>query len=251
MTAAILALLLLAAACASAEDTVSAPSSTTAANPSTTVSTLAAPGVDSPVPVEGCAGLGAVPEDGEVTWVSNGRLFAATGAGQTRCLLGVPVGSAPVWGAKGDRVLMAPGGARVGEETVSLALGGGTADWTRPTGTSVLVLEDGRLRKVAVGGGEAKDVSFLLRHQEAVYHPGGRFIYSVGEDSPDGLGIFLATNQGTDVRPVAQAESAQSIHGLTFSTGSLFFLAEHPLLPAGNRNHLHWRSDIPQSRLYT
>lgn len=243
----VLALLLLSVSCSQAEDSASEPRS----GSPTTASTLAAPGVDAPVPVAGCDGIGPVPDGGEMTWVANGRLFAATPGGRSRCLLGVPEGGQPVWGAKGDRVLVAPAGARVGEETVRLSLGEGVPSWSRPTGTSVLVLEDGGLRKVALAGGAGQDVSFLFRHQEAVYHPGGRFIYSVGEDEPGNYGIFLATNQGKERRAVAQSESARRIHGLAFSLDTLFFVAEHPFERAGNRNHLHWRTQDPEPPLFT
>jgi hypothetical protein len=198
--------------------------------------------------IAGCEGLGPVSEDGEVTYVSGGRLFAVRPGGEPRCLLGVPADSeASAWGGKADRVLLAPVGARVGDQTVELALGPKeTAGWSRPTGTSVLVVSDGKLTKRKVDTGAVSDVSFLARHDEALYHPSGRHIVSVGVDAVGRYGIFLASNEGKDVRTVAVAETANRLSSLSWGPGgTLFFGAEHDGNPSKDRYHIHWRPNDP------
>src|SRR5688572_29092846 len=54
-----------------------------------------------------CEGLGAVHEDGEITFSKDGRLYGVTPDGsQVRCLLDDFVANSFSWGAEGDRLLV-------------------------------------------------------------------------------------------------------------------------------------------------
>ncbi|MGH8976387.1 MAG: hypothetical protein ACRD0C_24630 [Acidimicrobiia bacterium] len=229
------------AACSGGEERAIDPSRPTSTGPTTT--TLADIG-----PVSGCEGLGPAPIGGEVTYVSGQRLFAVVPGGAPRCLLGVPpFGAAPAWGGKADRVLLAPEGAQVGDKTFPLGLvREESAGWSQPTGTSVLILRDGKLTKRRIDTGAFSDVSFLSRHDEAVYHPAGLHIVSVGVDAGDRYGMFLASNEGKDLEPVAVAETANHLVSPSWGHGgTLFFGAEHAGNPPGDRNHIHYRFNDP------
>jgi hypothetical protein len=235
-------LALVLAGCSGGDEQAAGPSTPTSTGPTTT--TLAAIG-----PVSGCEGLGPAPAGGEVTYLSDQRLFAVVPGGSPRCLLGVPPGAAaPAWGGKADRVLLAPEGAQVGDKTVLLGLLNReeTAEWSQPTGTSVLILREGKLTKRRIDTGAFHDISFLHRHDEAVYHPAGLHIVSVGTDLSDRYGVFLASNEGKDVREVAVAETANELVSPSWGSGStLFFGAEHAGNPPGDRYHIHYRPNDP------
>jgi hypothetical protein len=183
---------------------------------------------------------------GEATWVEDGRLLAATPGGASHCLLeDVDKGTAAVaWNGAGDRVLLGPTTAVVGGVTRVTGFGEGDhASWSYPSGTSVLaVTKAGRLEKHELGG-DVLDVSFLDRHQEAVYHPAGRQIASAGH-GPAGYGIYLASNAGEGVRPLAIGETATRISSMAFSPDGkgLYFVADH-----GGEYHLHGLNMVTRS----
>lgn len=201
--------------------------------------------------VDGCGGIGPASAEGEVTWTSGGRLMVGAPGAQPRCLLAVPPSSDPVrWGPGGDRVLAGAGGARVGDTTRALPVGSGSATWSYPTGTSVLGTSDGRLRKIKVADAAEQDVSFLARHDETVYHPRGRYLFSAGRGEDGTEGIFMATNAGENPRPVAVERTASRLYSLAFNQGTLVFVAEHPENPPGDRYHIHYRPDDPSPLLF-
>lgn len=101
---------------------------------------------------------------------------------------------------------------------------------SRPTGTSVLFetnhLTD--LVKMDAAGGDRQYVSFLERHDEAIYHPAGEHIVAAGVDDRGDYGVFVATNEGTEPHLLVLGEDAKRVYSLTFSpTGYLYYAAEH------------------------
>ncbi|MEY2476755.1 MAG: hypothetical protein QOG87_2070 [Actinomycetota bacterium] len=224
MRRALLALCLLAGACNSApkDDGTAQPPAPTTAAPTTAAAT--------------CEGIGPAPtSDPEITFVADGRLQAVSADGTgLRCLAeGVPAvaNASMAWGGAADRVLLPPTSVFLADRKVSADVGPkAIATLSRPTGTSVLAVgNDHKLRKHPIEGGPFTDISFLARTDEAVYHPGGRFIAAVGLDHNGGYGISLATNQGKDARKLADGERAGRIYSLAFSQDGeqLWFLADH------------------------
>jgi hypothetical protein len=114
---------------------------------------------------------------------------------------------------------------------------------SRPRGLSALFIsaDQRRLYKMPSNGGPIEDISFLKRHDEAVYHPAGEHIAVVGEDGDGTYGIFLATNLGTDPQLLVVGEDAKRIYSLSFSpAGFLYYAAEHD-----DHNDVHGVSLVP------
>ncbi|MDQ3940920.1 MAG: hypothetical protein M3238_06200, partial [Actinomycetota bacterium] len=184
-----------------------------------------------------CGGLGTVPRAGEVTFVRDGRLYGVAPDGTSaRCLARAPAGRRLDWGGSGDRAFLAVSDSkgRVIFEDRDHLLSAELADvafgLSRPTGTSVLFgSSDGRrLFKLPSTGGPPEELSFLKRHDEAIYHPAGEHIAVVGENHDGDYGIFLATNLGTDPQLLVVGEDARRIYSLSFSPlGFLYYVAEH------------------------
>jgi hypothetical protein len=224
MRRALLALCLLAGACnsASEKDTAQPPAPTT----TTTTTTTA------PLP---CDGIGPAPSGPELTVLRGSRLELITLDGVTRLCIAdgveAPGNAPPAWGGTGDRLLLPPTSVFFADRRVSAGVGPqAIAILSRPTGKSVLAVgHDHHLRKHPIEGGPFTDISFLARTDEAVYHPGGRFIAAVGEDHNGGYGISIASNQGKDARKLADGERAGRIFSLAFSQDGelLWFLADH------------------------
>jgi hypothetical protein len=221
VVASLLALGLVAGACHSAsKETAQSPTSTT---------------TSAPAPAT-CDGIGPAPTSTpDITFVAAGRLQAVSVDGTgAHCLAdGVTAAAhAPMaWGGAGDRLLLPPTSVFLGEQRLSAGVGpNAIAILSRPNGTSVLAVgQDHHLRKHPLAGGPFSDISFLARTDEAIYHPGGRFIAAVGVDRAGNYGISIATNQGKDPHKLAEAESAKRIYSLAFSQDGerLYFLADH------------------------
>jgi hypothetical protein len=110
-----------------------------------------------------------------------------------------------------------------------------TPTWSRPTGTSLIWVADGRLLKAGIDQPAPIDISFLARHDEVAYHPAGFEIASTGE-AEDGIrGIWLSSNLGEDPRLMVRAEEATP-HEFTFTQEGVtaYFLADH-----GDHWHVH------------
>lgn len=185
-----------------------------------------------------CRGIGRAPRRGEITFISGGRLIASTpNSREVRCLAKVAGGDRIDWGGEGDRAVVSLSGSepRVIFPSSDYVLSTGETDarafgLSRPRGTSVLYgsADSRRLYKIPSNGGRVEDISFLERHDEAIYHPAGEHIFVVGEDRRGRYGIFLATNLGTDPQLLVIGEDARRIYSLTFSlSGVLYYAAEH------------------------
>jgi hypothetical protein len=178
-----------------------------------------------------CAGVAAPQPGGAVlTYVVDGRLVTA---GDETCLVesGGPATTVQ-WGPRADRVLLAANRAVLPSGRVIAPFGSQARQvgWSHPEGRSLLaVTADGRLLKHRTIEAEPKDVTFLARHDEAVYHPAGLHILSAGQAEDGSEGVFLATNEGEDAQPVTVAEEARRVYSLAWLPGgaSFRFLADH------------------------
>jgi hypothetical protein len=167
---------------------------------------------------------------GEITFVQGRRLMAIGSDGQdSHCLVSRPGTDGVLqWAPTGDRGLLGTtemlGGA---SRTAGRFPGAREVAWS-PTGRSLLAVSaDGRLFKRPVDGGAPKEVTFLNRHDSALYHPGGRAIVSVG-DGGNGYGIYLADATGKLLVALAAAETAHHLGPLAWrASGDLVFAAEH------------------------
>lgn len=168
----------------------------------------------------------------EITFSVQGRLFSLDPAtGDVHCL-DRNAGIEMEWGAGGDRLLTT--------SPEAVAKGGGFhrrfpgdnryETWSRPKGTSVIYVTHDfkQLLKEDVATGEVTDLSFLDQHLDVTYHPAGTHLAVAGE--LDGrMGLFLATNEGTEVQEIVRGEKAEQIDELGFSHDGrrLYFRAMH------------------------
>ena len=199
-----------------------------------------------------CPGIGAPPSEGAITFVDGGRLLsvAASSSASVTCLLdGVGAGSALRWNGPADKVIVPDG--RVVASTGAADVARGQAKsitWSYPTGTTVLEVDGGgRLLLIPAGGGDPLPISFLARHDAAVYHPAGTHIVSSGLARPGGpYGLWVATNRGSNPRLLARGETATSISNLVFTANhQLLFVADH-----GDHKDLH-QLDLTNEKLVT
>jgi hypothetical protein len=178
--------------------------------------------------------------DAQISFIAGGRFFVTTAAGaEVQCIeKGIDPGRI-AWGGEADRVLIdGP------ETTLFTEEAGATLDsdqqatsWSRPTGTSVIsVSPSGHLLKQAAEKGKPVDISFLKRHDEAIYHPAGTHIATVGDNEFDVYGLYISNNEGKDDQLIAVGESAKRIYNLAFNHSGdfIYYAAEHP-----NRFDLH------------
>lgn len=208
-------------------------SSTTQA-PSTTLGPIDPPGLVGALP-ENCDGIGAAPapDAAEITFVIDGRLYAANPDGSdVRCLT---KGQFPTqWGGAADRVLVREDGVltavdEFGSSTLAVQGRFEGESWTRPTGSSVVgIADDGRVVKYPIDGGDPVDLSFLARHDEVIYHPAGTHVLVVGESADGTYGIWLATNIGTEPELLIEGTTATlSFPSVSHDGLFLQFIAEH------------------------
>ncbi len=101
--------------------------------------------------------------------MAGGKLLDRTG-----CLLAPePRQDVVAWGGRADRVLLG-GGIFVADSARSTPLGAGPLVLSKPSGTAALrVNGDGRLLKREIDKDDWRDISFLARHKDVVYHPAG------------------------------------------------------------------------------
>jgi hypothetical protein len=196
-----------------------------------------------------CQGLGPPPSEGAVTFVDAGRLLSvsASSSASVTCLLdGVGAGSALRWNGPADKVIVPDGRVVASTGAAEVARGQATSiTWSYPTGTTVLQVDVGRLRLIPAGGGDPLDISFLARHDAAVYHPAGTHVVSSGLGRDGTYGLWMATNRGSNVGRLVR-EPAISISNLVFTANhQLLFVADH-----GDHKDLH-QLDLTTEKLVT
>lgn len=222
----LLAVGLMAAGCGSSGSKAALPASSLvppASLANETATAVAAP--SSSTPATGgsvaCRGLGQGTTGGDVTWVTDGRLFDRTG-----CL--VERGAEVVaWNGTADRVVLGDGTVLTGDARTQLT--GGPLVLSKPTGKAVLRIDGGgKLLKRDVASGEWRDISFLAHHETAVYHPAGRTIASAGTDEAGKASLAIADNVGRNAKPLLGGEAALHVGSLAFTaSGALLFTADH------------------------
>lgn len=227
-----LSVVVVAAGCSSSDRRAAPPGSTSATTPALTATTA-------------CA-FTPVPEGGEVTWVDGDRLVAvAPGGGERRCLVAGVGGAGPLqWSGDGTRALVgntlrtAGGVQREFARPFGLRL-------SRPTGRSVIELGGERLRKYEAGAGDARDITFVERPVEALYHPAGRSIVASGTQGGRPA-VVIADNLGRDPKVLAAGETASGFSSLAFTaSNALLFVGHHD-----GAQHLH-RLELASGTLTT
>lgn len=188
----------------------------------------------------GCRAIaGRVPSEGQITFVRDDKIVAASPDGEPEtCLVDLertsiaPTATPLSWNARGDAVIVDDVAVFAGTRRTFRVVDRRPerAVWSRPNGTSVVyVATDGRLMKRPSAGGPADDISFLQRHDDVAYHPAGTHIATTGVTTKGTYGLFLATNVGTGRRLLARGERARLITGLRFSDDGqyLYYTARH------------------------
>lgn len=183
-----------------------------------------------------CDGIGAAPPVGEaqITFVRDGRLHAVdeTADDDAPCLLDDAAGPV-VWGPDATKVLV--DGRIVSGDGVGAAELVATSSFTRPTGTSTIAVEGGRLIKTNLASGAETDISFLARHDDVTYYPSGTHVIAAGQDDAGTDGIWLATNTGADSLLLAESPDTNFSHLTVSEDGTtLVFAADHD-----GENHVH------------
>ena len=238
-SAALLLVLALVAACETSTSTDAERPRPDAGTPSTSEEPRP-PALVTDLP-EACERWAGSPTTGQITFTARGRLFALDPAdGTVRCI-DRRSSYRLEWGGRGDRLLMTSGREPIAYGASFVA--GPPGDnreitWSKPVGTSlVYVTHDyAGLLKEEVATRKVSDISFLDQHFDVAYHPAGMHIAVSGQTSRGRVGLFLATNEGTEIQQIVRGETADYIDGLEFSHDGrfLYFRADH-----GDRLELH------------
>jgi hypothetical protein len=166
----------------------------------------------------------------QLSFVTDETLYVARpGAVTARCVVEVQSPADLQWGPEGDRLHLGDLRRYNGEEIVALEDEAESIAWSRPTGTSLVYISDGRLMKVDAFGEAPMDISFLAEHDEVVYHPAGTHVAVTGTADDGTYGLWLATNVGEDAQLLAIGEDARRIFSLSFEHEgtTLYYAAEH------------------------
>jgi hypothetical protein len=234
--AGVVGLLLIAGACSSDKDDEEAVTT------STTATTVAGTSTTSGLP---CS-FTPVDGGGETTWVQAGQLRSMVLGASPHCLADEVSARRLEWSGDSNevladnRVLSAQGVRQEFAKDLALRL-------SRPTGRSVIQLgqSDGRLLKYENGAMSTKDITFVDKPTEAVYHPAGRSIVASGMENGKNV-LKIADNLGHNARVIALGETASSIHDLAFTaSNALLFVGEH-----SGESHLH-RLELETGKLTT
>jgi len=239
---ALLVLSLIAAACSSSEPaatttTVAPTSPATTTPPETSVATTTtsvattttvAPGLIGALPqCEDAAVIPASIDDGQVSFIAGGTVYVADADGtNVQCVTQASSDEPFLWGPAADRLVA--GDAVITEDAATPAPTTAMQTWSRPTGKALVWVDGGRLLKSNIVDIQARDLTFLARHDAVTYHPAGVEIATTGEADDGTRGVWLASNEGGDPRLIVRAEEA-IVHDFTFTHDgqSAFFLAEH------------------------
>jgi len=228
-------------------ETTAAPT-TVAPRPTTTAaSTPTTPTTETPVetspPITGPCTFDPPTAGGEITHIESGRLLGKDGDATERCLEEGLTTNAPVqWSATGDRFLTADNvitGSQGGEPS-GVAATDTDVSWSAPTGKALISIDPASQHLIwhSNATGETKDISFLARTDEAVYHPAGKGIAAVGMAEDGTYGIWLASNRGSDRQLITRIDDPTTpASHLSFSADgrALFFIhrAVHSLVLDG------------------
>lgn len=214
-----------------------APETSTVLTTTPTTELNDTPAVVTAADLTGPCAMTPVPPEGQVTFVSGGKLWASDSAG-VHCLADLQ-GRNPSWiswSPDGDEVL-------VGPDTLLRADGSFTATgyfptnralrWSWPTGKALVApnATTGHLIwRNAHDSGDRIDISFMERTDVASYHPAGKHVVAAGVGN-DGLGegVFVASNRGANAQRIGTAFDGE-ITDLRFDSGgdAIVFIHHHP-----------------------
>lgn len=191
-----------------------------------------------------CARWRGGPPRPQITFIKGLRMFSFDPvSGRTSCI-GETESFSLAWGPRGDRVLLTslPASAHGDAFERDLPDHAKEPTWSRPAGKSVIYLSPrfDRLLKKEMGTGIVSDISFLTGYRDVAYHPAGTHIAVAGWGRDAEEGLFLATNEGSEVQRIVRGHTADSLGELEFSQDGrhLYFAADH-----GDHHDLH-RVDI-------
>lgn len=242
--------------------TSSTAATSTAGTAGTSVATTAAPTTSGappsssttnpPVVQADCVGLAplsVVPGTSTLTFIREGRMWAQGSDGSVTCLFEVGRSEPFQWRPAGDAVLFSQGTIYGPDGALRSALPdqGVSIGWTRPTGTSTLLVTEPALSKTSVDGGTTTALTPLDAHMWAAYHPDGTTI-AVAGSLGDQSGVWISGNDGDSVQALALAEPTVLISDMVFSNDArwLVFVADHTDDPfSDGRYHLHTVDVVP------
>lgn len=162
----------------------------------------------------------------EIAFTANERLYVTDAAGENVACIAEVGPSAPLtWGPGGDNFSLTQ------FEYVDLLIDGEASQvkgpgqnapflgFSRPDSEYVVfVAQTGSvLEKVAVDGSGREDLSFLRRHDEAVYDPSGKHIAVIGAPKGGAYGIFMVDDEGRDPYRIVTSNIEDEFYGMSFS----------------------------------
>ena len=230
--------------------TTSTLAPTTTAAPTTTLpATTTTEGVgpvdlpDDPV----CVGVDGGPTgDPELTFVTNGHLWAIDAEFRITCLAEVGSSDTLHWSPLGDKVVLADGTVHADGTTTAIAapLLGDVTGWTWPTGRRFLATDGPTFTKYEADGSGSSDASIADDHRVLAYHPDGVHfaVYGTAEvefeefDENGDIEVFTAEQtalfivRNGDPSPHLMIDPIDGeIHDVVFSEDGtrLTFVADH------------------------
>ncbi len=238
-------------------DTTVRPGGTAAtdsSDPVATPTTATESSFPNPVAAGPCA-LTAAGTTGAITAVVDGQLLELSPDGSSaQCLAELDAEpSGPLqWSPAGDQVLS--GGDIVVDADGARATGYFAENrgvrWSYPTGKALVApaVKDGALVwRDSHDASDRLDISFLAHTDVAVYHPAGKNIIAAGTAADGVEGLFLASNRGANVQPIATLDdtATQIVEIEADVNGStVYFVHDH-----GDEMHIHG-SSLPSLGLF-
>jgi hypothetical protein len=252
--AAVLAAVLAVSACQSSNAPSGEPPSTQSASAtaSSTPNQAASPSPSGPSPSGAALASGAAlpdctpnepPASATVTFVAEGKAWAMSpNGGDLTCLFAVTDAGPFAWGPLGDRVLL--GSLEVkgvaGGPSLPASEGAVAAEWSRPTGKTIVYAPDAgsSLKKVQLNRAPTQVVTPVpsATYLSVAYHPSGEaFAFALSRS--DGQSIWLSTNLGAKPVTLVFSVEGTTFGAMGFDVGGkhLIYAAQH----ADNHGELH------------
>lgn len=233
-----------------APTTTTAPTTTVAETTTTTGALTAVELPDDP----SCVGVDGGPAgESELTFVTNGYLWAIDAGFMVTCLAEVDSSDALHWSPLGNKVVLADGTVHADGTTTPIAapLIGDVIGWTWPTGLRFLATDGPTFTKYEADGSGRSDASIADDHRVLAYHPDGMHVAVYGttevefEEFDENGDVEVATTDRTALFIVRNGDPTPhvmidpidgEIHDVVFSEDGtrLTFVADH-----GGVFHIH------------
>lgn len=181
-------------------------------------------------------------DETQISFTKRGRLYISDVSGQNvRCVAAkLPESDPYTWAPDGATVGVDNFGTidtigRLGGETIT---GPGATSlfqgFSQPEGSDLLFIsaDGGVLERVEIDSGKRSDISFLRRHDEAVYHPSGDDIAVMGAlknaPSKTDYGIYLVNDRGANLRTLVKTRNEDNFYAMDFSADgkTLYYVAD-------------------------